>query len=384
MQHRHSLAKIRGFSLLEMMISLALGMIVVGAAVQIFSKGLGATFAVQQKSEMQQDVRGAESMLVKDISMAGAGLPAGGIALVSGSGINRPVYGCDSTTGCVYVNKGSVNFPQQTSGSNTTNYLYAIIPGYALGPTITTGQGATDVISLTSTDPNLPLSNYAVTFTGTAISSAKFTGSVPTGSPKLNDAGYGLKVGDLLLLSGTRSGNSVYAVGEVTGVSGTASPFTVSFANTDPMKLNQSGGNNGLSSLVSPSAATSITATRLLMVTYSLDSVTDAAGNKTYRLMRQVNGQTPVPQVEGLSDLRFRYDVYDTSRTPATQTQTTDAFLSTGGSPNLIRQVDVTHLTIRSAVKGTSGYQGLDIQTSVSARNLGFSDRYGGSYSYSH
>ena len=100
--------------------------------------------------------------------------------------------------------------------------------------------------------------------------------------------------------------------------------------------------------------------------------------------MRQVNGQTPVPQVEGLSDLRFRYDVYDTSRTPATQTQITDAFLSTGGSPNLIRQVDITHLTIRSAVKGTSGYQGIDIQTSVSARNLGFGDRYGGSYSYSH
>ena len=52
--------------------------------------------------------------------------------------------------------------------------------------------------------------------------------------------------------------------------------------------------------------------------------------------------------------------------------------MSSGGSVNLIRKVDIYHFTIRSPLTGTKGYQGIDIQTSVAARNLAFSDRYPG------
>jgi len=380
MRHKFSITT-RGFSLLEMTISLALGLIVVGSAVQIFSKGLDATFLVQQRAQMQQDVRGAETMLLKDISMAGAGLPAGGLALISGTS-TKPSYGCDATNGCKDVNKTAINFPSQTVGSVTTNYLYAIIPGYAKGPVLNSTQGATDAITVAYTDPNVSWSGYGVTFTGTTTTSATFTGSVPANTPKLNDTGFGLKIGDLLWFSGSRSGSTIWAIGEVTGISGTASPYTVSLATTDPMQLNQTGGTSGLSSLLSPSSAcptsSPCTATRILLITYCLDSQTDGAGNVTYRLTRQVSGQAPVPLVDNVSDLRFRYDIYDSTRTPPTQTYTTDALMSSGGSVNLIRKVDIYHFTIRSPLTGTKGYQGIDIQTSVAARNLAFSDRYPG------
>jgi prepilin-type N-terminal cleavage/methylation domain-containing protein len=376
-----------GFTLVEMMVSLALGLIVVGSAVQIFSKGMDATFLVQQRSEMQQDVRSAESMLVNDISMAGAGLPAGGLALISGTG-TKPTYGCDPTNGCKDINKTGINFPTQTSNGVTTYYLYAIIPGYAKGPTLNATQGATDAITVAYTDPNVSWGNYQVTFTGTSTATATVSGTDPASSvsPKLNDAGYGLKVGDLVWITGNRSGSTIYAIGEVTGISGASSPYTVSFATTDSMSLNQTGGTSGLSSLVSPSTACptpkagviSCTITRILLITYSLDSSTDGAGNVTYRLIRQVNGQAPVPLVENVSDLRFRYDIYNDALNPPTQTNTTDALMSSGGSVNLIRKVDIAHLTIRSPIAGTAGYQGIDIQTSVAARNLAFSDRYPG------
>jgi len=363
-----------GFTLAEMMISLGLGILVLGCAVQIFSTALSSTWQVQQRAEMQQNVRAAESMLIKDISMAGSGLPQGGLALISGTSTS-PAYGCDPTNLCTDINGTSIKFPTQTSGTVTTAYLYAITPGYGKGPIISAGQGATDVITVAYQDPNLPLSSYAVTFTAGSTTSAKFTG---TATPALNDPGYGLKVGDLLWFSGSSGGSTIYAIGEVTGTSGTSSPFTVSLATTDNMKLNQTGGTSGLSALVSPSMATGITASRVLLISYFLNSNTDAAGNVTYRLMRQVNGQAPTPLVDNISDLRFRYDVYNSADTPPTQTNTTDALMSTGGSPNLIRKVNIAHLTIRSPLSGTQGYQGLDIQTSVAARNLSFSDRYPG------
>ena len=75
----------RGFTLVEMMVSLALGVVVVGCAVEMFSRAMSGTFTVSQQAEMQQDLRAAQNMLVQDISMAGSGgFNTGGVALVSG------------------------------------------------------------------------------------------------------------------------------------------------------------------------------------------------------------------------------------------------------------------------------------------------------------
>src|ERR1017187_5136111 len=91
-----------GFTLMEMMVSLALGAVVLSAAGQIYIKSVSATWTVAQRAEMQQDFRAASNMLTTDLSLAGAGLGSVGIALPSGT---TPQYGCDQTipTKC-YIN----------------------------------------------------------------------------------------------------------------------------------------------------------------------------------------------------------------------------------------------------------------------------------------
>ncbi len=74
-----------GFSLVEMMVSVALGSIVLAGAVQMYTKSLAATWMVNQRADMQEDFRAASNMMTKDLSLAGAGLGNGAaIALPSG------------------------------------------------------------------------------------------------------------------------------------------------------------------------------------------------------------------------------------------------------------------------------------------------------------
>src|SRR5258708_29036007 len=82
----------RGFSLLEMAIAMALGTIVLGAAVQLYSQGVAATWTVTQRAELQQDFRAASNMLTRDLSLAGAGLKNGGPLPLPAR--TTPVYGC--------------------------------------------------------------------------------------------------------------------------------------------------------------------------------------------------------------------------------------------------------------------------------------------------
>src|SRR5579872_1995311 len=112
----------RGFSLAEVLVAMGLGVLVMGGAIQLFQKGLNGTFLATQRAQMQQDVRAAEDLLIKDLSMAGASLPAGGVALVSGTGSN-PRYGCDQGA-CYLPGGGSGAAGVPLSG----NYLYWIVP----------------------------------------------------------------------------------------------------------------------------------------------------------------------------------------------------------------------------------------------------------------
>jgi prepilin-type N-terminal cleavage/methylation domain-containing protein len=83
---RFSTSSSRGFTLVEMLVSLTLGLLVVGGAVQLFSKSVSATWLISQRAELQQNARASSNLLTRDISLAGAGLPTGGVALASGTG----------------------------------------------------------------------------------------------------------------------------------------------------------------------------------------------------------------------------------------------------------------------------------------------------------
>jgi prepilin-type N-terminal cleavage/methylation domain-containing protein len=366
-----SFKSIDGFSLLEMLIAMSLGLVLVASAVQMYSKATDATFTVSQRAEMQQDMRAAEDMMVKDISLAGAGLQPGGVAVASGTGTN-PKYGCDQVK--CYIGGGTTPAGIALPG----NYLYWIIPGPAQGVTLNAAVGPTDVITVVYADTAFQLNQYQVTFNNANGTSVNF--SLPAVPPNplpqpVSAQDVGLKTGDLVLFSNTVGGNTAMAVGEVTGnVAGASSPYTALFANSDALQFNQVAATAGDLKQIAGGANT--TALRIFVITYYIDVLPNpsGAGLGTPRLMRQVNGQIPVPVAENVADLRITYDTYDNNGNLLVDQR--DAGASVGVQPNMIRKVNIKHLTVRSALRGVKGYQSMDIQTSVSARNMSFKDRY--------
>src|ERR1700720_948184 len=89
--------KARGFSLIELLVAVALGLTVLAATTQLFKKGMDASILVSQSSEMQQNVRATLNLVAKDVSMAGSGLPSGGLALPYGAGSTASFFAIDST-----------------------------------------------------------------------------------------------------------------------------------------------------------------------------------------------------------------------------------------------------------------------------------------------
>jgi prepilin-type N-terminal cleavage/methylation domain-containing protein len=381
----------RGFSLIELLISLAVGMVVIGTAVQLFSRGLNATFIVSQRAEMQQDLRAASNLLLKDISLAGAGMPPAQAVSLPSTGI-KPIYGCDQLGNC--IPGGGIAYPCSTAIAPCIPTLYGIIPGWQLGITAPGSPQKSDVITVVYTDSVFALNCYAVTFplpAGGAVNPVTFTAPVPVpptcvlppglvAPQAVNDPVVGLQPGDLLLFQNTLAAGTGQAIAEVSTVAAGGGPYTATFLDADPLEFNQSGAGSGDLKQILTGAGT--TATRIFVISYYLKLLPDplGVGPGIPVLMRQVSGHLPVPVAENVVNLQFTYDTYDP----------TGILLNAvgnagypGTSLNLIRKVNLAHLTIRGQMSGagsglmiTKGYQSFDFQTSISARNLSYQNRY--------
>jgi prepilin-type N-terminal cleavage/methylation domain-containing protein len=385
---RHpSKSRAHGFTFIELMTAMTLGLLVVAGAVKLFSQGVDATWVVDQRAEMQQDLRAVQNMIFKDISLGGAGLNGGqGISLASGTGV-IPIYGCDQTglaSGC--PPNGGVKYPCSSIVGACIPTLYGITPGYQLGIKPPGSPTISDLITVAYSDTLLALNCYTVSFTapGNIVTFTAPANPPPstcilppglTFPQTLTNTADGLQPGDLIYFSNTAGP----AIGEITGVAGTG-PYTVNFANNDPLKLNQSGASNDLTTI---SAGTGTVANRIFVVTYYLKVNPDPTGVTTGTpvLMRQVNGQTAVPAAENVINTQFTYDTYATDGSLLNQLG--DGGESLGVSLSLIRKINIAHLTMRSQLDGarstlfsTNGYQGYDVQTSISARNLSYQNRY--------
>lgn len=392
-----SKSRAHGFTFIELMVSMALGLLIVGAAVKLFSQGVDATWVVSQRAEMQQDLRAVQNMLTKDISLAGAGLAGGqGISLPSG-GVT-PIYGCDQTglaSGC--PPNGGVKYPCASIVGACIPTLYGLIPGYALGIKPPGSATVSDLITVAYSDTIFALNCYTVTFT-TPGNIVTFT--APANPPpascilppglafpqNIDSTAVGLQPGDLLYFQNTKLGP---AIAEVTGVAGAFPSWVVTFANGDPLKINQVGAVNDLTQISGFNAggggASSVgtVANRIFVITYYLKVNPDPTGVTTGTpvLMRQVNGHTAVPAAENVVNTQYTYDTYAADGTLLNQLP--DGGESIGVSLNLIRKINIAHLTVRSQLDGsrsalfsTNGFQGYDVQTSISARNLSYQNRY--------
>jgi prepilin-type N-terminal cleavage/methylation domain-containing protein len=365
-----------GFSLLEMVVAMALGTIVLGAAVSIYIQGVNATWTVSQRAELQQDFRAASNLLTNDLSLAGAGLGQGALIQLPTSA-TLPLYGCAQTTGTCYINSGAgETYPVQ----GTTPYLYGLLPGYQEGPTVNTM--ATDIVTVVYTDPTFALDCYTASVTNSTTVTFTLPGTLSCTLPTnistpqaVNDAGVGLTAGDLVWFTfGTSN-----VVAEVTTAA--TSGGVVVFASGDTLKMNQAS--SAARSLASKTTGTTGTAERILVITYYLDSSVTPT-----RLMRQVSGHTPMPVAENVVYLNFTYDLFNTTTTtaavgcpnPGAITPACANGSSSGLFPNQITKINIMHMDMDSSVNGSGfaqkGYSRMDLQTSVSARNLTYVNNY--------
>ena len=181
---RRTLKSSLGFSLLELMISAAIGAVLIVTAADLFSRAMKASWITSQKSELQQDFRAASNLLQRDISMAGAGalgqqgLSTSAVGLPASTG-TLPVYPCSGLVTCNYINGAPVAYPTAT-GAPTVPFIYSIIPGPNLGITINAAQGPTDIITVISADVTLALNCYSSSINAAATT---VTFQLPAGPP---------------------------------------------------------------------------------------------------------------------------------------------------------------------------------------------------------
>jgi prepilin-type N-terminal cleavage/methylation domain-containing protein len=365
-----------GFTLLELVVAMALGLFVLAAAVQLYTQGMNATWTVSQRAQMQQDFRAAEDMLTRDLSLAGSGLGNNvQIALPFGTG-TLPVYGCDQTSKC-YLNGVAAAYPTQSSKP----YLYGLIPGWKFGPILNAAQGPTDTVTVVYTDSGFYLGCYQVSVTGATVvqftlDTTLATCVLPAGvttAQAINDPVVGLSPGDLVwftVTTGSGTGATTSSViGEVTNVAAASTPntYNVTFGTGDALKMNQAGTSSGsLSNVVGWTGSSN----RILVITYYIDNIISPP-----RLMRQVSGHAPIPVAENVVHLQFSYDLYNSS-TGSIVTNQPDGGASQSLTPNQITKINILHMAMNGTMQGSSGYQGLDLQTSVSARDLTFRNNY--------
>ncbi len=369
----------RGFSLVELMIAMVIGLVVMGAATSLFKTGMDATIMVTEQAEMQQNVRAAVNLISKDISMAGAGLPPGGVQLPYGAGATASKIACNQAGTC-YLSARS--YPSITSGSpptTITNHLYGLVPGPSNGmengswtSTIPATGAIPDSITTIYVDYSFPLSDYTITFPASANGSTVNIGSTPAGDPAILSP-TGLQVGDLILLSNSLGS----ALGEITGFTGSP-PTKINFANSDKLNVNQTGAANGkIGSIVLPTANTTTKAYRIYAVTYFVEVPASGSGSSP-RLMRQVNGQTAQPVADNIIDLQITYDACDgtnTAGTPACAALTDPIGNSPSYAPSSIHKVNLQVIG-QSVMSASKKSVSMALVSSVSTRNLSFKDRF--------
>jgi prepilin-type N-terminal cleavage/methylation domain-containing protein len=369
----------RGFSLIELMVAMAVGLVIMGGATALFKSGMDATMLVTQQAEMQQNVRAGLNLIAKDVSMAGSGLPTGGLALPYGTGATPSVYGCDQTSTC-YVNANT--YPTGTiGGAAVSNYMYGLIPGPNTGmksgswtPTIPVTGAIPDRVTSIYADYSFPLSQYNLAFNNGLGTSIKLTPPVgaPPGFPAIISP-TGINVGDLLLL---RNGNGS-AVGEVTDIAPAVGGATnITFANSDPLNINQSGAASANIKFLASGAPSVTIANRLYAISYYIE-VPPASTQQTPRLMRQVNGLKPQPVADNIIGLKITYDACDNTNSGG-PTPTCAALpdpISSGYSPNNIHKVNIQVMG-QGVLSATNRSRSMALVTSVSTRSLSFKSRY--------
>jgi len=342
-----------GFSLVEAMIVLLLSATLFAATLSLFRPAADLMVFSKQRGEMSLNTRAALNAITKELSVAGTGLPQGGIQLPDGDGLDgNPRFGCDSIHG-PWLNSSAV-FPN--------NRLYYVTPGHQ-SHDILQGQ-VNDSVTLAYRDQTYSLDQYplvSISEDGTEITVDSRT------TPPITNQATGIRAGDVLVFLNANGS----AAGVVTEV---GSSTEIHLKDQDAINFNQPdaefGNIKSLANADSPGDYPPTEAFRLNLVTYFL--AVDSQLPDAIFLMRQVNTHPPVPIAEGIERIRVTYDLFDDVSMIASA-----GLVAANGFPNQIRKVNLSIWT-RSPEESLFGrnHERQVVTTSVSARNLSFTDRY--------
>jgi len=335
---------------MEALVGMLVASIVLAAGATLVTKALQITDLITVRSEMQQDGRAAINSILKDLSLSGTGMPVGGVQLPTGTKSTASLYACSGGV-CFLKNH---NFPG--------NHMYPVLPDPNDG---NVQQGTPDAMTMVYIDRTLNLGTAAnITPSGSQIDLASVAG---------------INIGDLIILSNVHGS----AIGMVTNV--LTNSNSILFASSDPLNINQpSAANGNIAALQDPGPGNkypTTTAARILVISYYLQQSAGPDGtfgndDDNWQLMRQVNGQQPVPVMDGVENLQVTYDVYDDTANNSSSTLVTNS-KTANNTPGLIRKVNVV-MNIRSSRKAgpTKSLSHLTLAAAVSPRNLSFRDRY--------
>ena len=371
----------RGFTLLELLVASTIGLGVILMMASLFKVGMDATFTVTQRAETQQNVRAAMQLMTKDISLAGGGLPSGGLQLVTGGAVS--LYGCNQTGTC-YVPGGT--YPK--SGAGVNNYMYGIIPGFANGVqngaviAAAPGQINSSITSIYC-DYNFPLSNFTFTFPTNSSSAVAVINAGVTPNNILSPGG--LNAGDLLLFTVSTPGNGKTSTGTslvqnaaiVAEITSIPSNTLINFAAGDALNFNQSGGGiaNNLATVAAAAAGAGAQTSvcRLNAVSYFLQVPAAGGTIQTPRLMRQVNGLNAVPVADNIINLQFTYDVINS--VAGTVVANVQDPIGAGDNPGLIQKVNIWIMGSSLLTDGKKS-QNMYLATAVSLRDMSWCNSY--------
>jgi prepilin-type N-terminal cleavage/methylation domain-containing protein len=375
----------RGFSLLELLVTMAITLVIMGATMSALGDAWKATDSATLLTGLNTGLRVAMDVVVRDVLQVGQGLPTGRIVTIpSGAGVTTiRIPGPPGT---------NYTLP------NTATELSAVMPGPGRGPVV--NGVATDMITTIAADSAFEgrqLTALTDTTMTVALTRTAPLPAIPNGANITDGGPDDIDAGDLIML--TRGAFSAL-------VQVTVQPTnqTITFAGSDSLGLNQNGAADGTvreyrdldptaavqNEAIDPATATLTSrATRIRMITYYIDATTDPLRP---RLVRRANNGHPTTFNNALGtavafdveNLSISYDLSD-GTTTSTNIRMTDAdqTTTTGGCAPVacdvgrIRKVNVLlGARARRPMKGSRQLFRNSLLTQVSLRSLAFVDRY--------
>lgn len=278
--YRLNSARIRGFSLVELMVAMTIGLIILAAVSTLFVSSKQTYTTQDRLARLQENARFAMQFIIKDLRLAGY---YGCVDEINADTINNTLNSGTSFTYNAQIPLEGINSIINSNGTSASGTWYP--SGSTTVPSVYTASG-TDVVAIRMADTSSPAYlNLEMPNTSAVLKLNTYIDPV-TNTPYFN-------AGDIIMVSDCASADIM----QITQVN-----------TTDPHLVHNAGGGTPgnstqkLSKAYSPSG----NGTRVMkFMTRQYFIATGASGNPA--LFRQDNTATPVELVDGIESLQILY-----------------------------------------------------------------------------